>query len=214
VDPRDSSPIVRGWLRLAYRIGRLLARFGIRPAALTWFGLLVAVLVPVVTQAGRAGPIAGGVLVVVSAMADSADGALAVVTNRVTRLGYVYDSVADRLAEVAWLVAFWLLGVPSWVVVLGGGLTWLQEYVRARATAAGMTEIGVVTVSERSTRAIIVSLGLVAAGVAEFATRDLSTGTVTMAAAVWLLLGAIGLGQLTVAVHDAFAEQAKDRSGG
>ena len=40
--------------------------------------------------------------------------AIAVVGNRVTRLGYVYDAAADRISEAAWLVAFWLIGVPGW----------------------------------------------------------------------------------------------------
>ena len=52
-----------------------------------------------------------------AAVADSVDGAVAVVTGRTTRLGYVYDSVADRLGEVAWLLAFWLVGAPGGLVV-------------------------------------------------------------------------------------------------
>jgi phosphatidylglycerophosphate synthase len=204
-DPRAGFPLIRGWLRLAYRTGRLLARLGVRPATVTAVGLLLAVLVPVAAWAGRWGPLLGAGLIVLSTVADSADGAVAVITNRVTRLGYIYDSVADRLAEVAWLVAFWLLGAPAWVVVVAGGLTWLQEYLRARATAAGMTEIGVVTVAERPTRAIVGTFGLTLAGLAGFATRDLSTGAATMAATIWSLLGAIGVGQLAAAVHAAFA---------
>lgn len=206
VDLRDGSPLVRSWLRLAYRIGRLLARRGVPPAAVTGSGLLLAALVPVVVaRSGRPGPILGAGLVLLSVVADSADGALAVIADRVTRLGHVYDSIADRLAEVAWLIAFWLLGVPAWVVVAAAGLTWLHEYLRARATTAGMTGIGVVTVAERPTRAIIGTLGLALTGVGGLWARDLSVGTATAATATWLLLGVIGLGQLLVAVHRALA---------
>jgi CDP-diacylglycerol--glycerol-3-phosphate 3-phosphatidyltransferase len=166
-------------------------------------GLVLCALVPLAVRAGRLGPVLGAALVVLSTVADSADGAVAVITNRVTRLGYVYDSVADRLGEAAWLVALWLLGVPVWLVVTTGGLAWLHEYLRARATAAGMKEIGIVTVAERPTRAIAVTLGLLMAGLGGLATRDLAVGTATMATAIWLLLGVVGLGQLVAATHTA-----------
>ncbi|OLB66670.1 MAG: CDP-alcohol phosphatidyltransferase [Actinobacteria bacterium 13_2_20CM_2_72_6] len=214
VDPRDGSPPVRGWLRLAYGVGRLLARLGVRPATVTAAGLLLCVLVPVAVRAGRLGPVLGAGLVVLSTVADSADGAVAVITNRVTRLGYVYDSVADRLGEVAWLVALWLLGVPVWLVITTGGLAWLHEYLRARATAAGMKEIGAVTVAERPTRAIVVTLGLFLAGLGGLVSRDLMVGTATMATATWLLLGAVGLTQLTAAMHAAFARRPRDDASG
>jgi phosphatidylglycerophosphate synthase len=208
VDPRHGSVLFRGWLRLAYRVGRLLARAGVRPAAVTALGLLLCALVPVVVRAGRLGPVVAAGLVVLSALADSADGAVAVITNRVTRLGYVYDSVADRLGEAAWLVAFWLLGTPVGLVVAAGGVSWLQEYLRARATAAGMREIGVVTVAERPTRGIVVAVGLALAGLASLAGPSLRTGTATLAVAAWLLLGVVGLGQLAVAVHAALGHRA------
>jgi len=210
VDPRDGSPLVRGWLRLAYGVGRFLARLGVRPATVTVAGLLLCGLVPLTVRAGRFGPVLGAVLVVLSTVADSADGAVAVITNRVTRLGYVYDSVADRLGEAAWLVAFWLLGTPVWLVVAAGGVSWLHEYLRARATAAGMREIGVVSVAERPTRGIVVAVGLVLAGLASLAGPALRTGTATLAAAAWLLLGVVGLGQLTVAVHAALGHRPGD----
>jgi phosphatidylglycerophosphate synthase len=209
VDPRDGSPLVRGWLRLAYGVGRFLARLGVRPATVTLAGFLLCALVPVVVRAGWLGPVLGAVLVVLSTVADSADGAVAVITNRVTRLGYVYDSVADRLGEVAWLVALWLLGVPAWLVITTGGLAWLHEYLRARATAAGMKEIGTVTVAERPTRAIAVTAGLLLAGAGGLVSRDLAVGTATMATAIWLLLGAVGLLQLIAAMHVTFARSGR-----
>jgi CDP-diacylglycerol--glycerol-3-phosphate 3-phosphatidyltransferase len=205
VDPRDGSAPLRGWLRLAYRTGRLLARLGVPPAAVTALGLLLCALVPVAARSGPVGPLAGAVLVLLGAVADSADGAVAVLTNRVTQLGYVYDSVADRLGEAAWLIAFWLLGAPGWLILTGGGVAWLHEYLRARATAAGMREIGVVTVAERPTRVIIAVLGLAAAGLAGPVSARLVTGTATTAAACWLLLGAAGLAQLMAAVHARLA---------
>ena len=68
-----------------------------------------------------------------------------------------------------------------------------------------MKEIGTVTVAERPTRAIVVTAGLLLAGVGGLVSRDLAVGTVTMATAIWLLLGAVGILQLIAAMHAAFA---------
>jgi hypothetical protein len=55
------------------------------------------------------------VLVLLSAVADTVDGAVAVIAGRATRLGQVDDSLADRLGEACWLVALWLVGAPGWL---------------------------------------------------------------------------------------------------
>jgi CDP-diacylglycerol--glycerol-3-phosphate 3-phosphatidyltransferase len=131
----------------------------------------------------------------VAAFADGLDGAVAVLTGRASRLGYVYDSVADRLGELAWLIAFRLAGAPGWLVVAAGAASWLQEYARARATAAGMSELGVVTVAERPTRVLVAIFGLLLGFVAP--------PLITAATAVWLLLALVGLAQLAPAVRRA-----------
>jgi CDP-diacylglycerol--glycerol-3-phosphate 3-phosphatidyltransferase len=149
-DPSRTSPVVRGWLRLAYAGGRLLGRVGVGPTAVTAAGLVICLVVPLVAAQGPAGLLVGAALVLLAGVADGLDGAVAVVTKRVSRLGYVYDSLADRLGEAAWLAAFWLVGVPGPLVVAGGAASWLHEYLRARAAGAGMPGVGVVTVAERS----------------------------------------------------------------
>ncbi len=141
-----------------------------------------------------------------ASVADSVDGAVAVATGRTTRLGYVYDSLADRIGEAAWLVAFWLVGAPGALVAAGGALSWLHEYVRARAVAAGMREIGAVTVGERPTRVCVAVAGLLLAGLSGLVEVDLAAGTITMATAVWVLLAAFGLGQLLSAVRRALID--------
>jgi len=191
-DPRTGSVFVRGWVRLAYVLGSVVApRTG--PTAVTLAGLVLCVSVPF------AGLLPGAALVLLAALADTLDGAVAVIGNRVTRLGYVIDSVADRIGEAAWLTAFWLGGARAWVVVAAGAASWLHEYARARATAAGMSEIGAVTVGERPTRVLLALFGLLVAGVAGHASLVL-----TVAAAVWLALAAAGLVQLAVAIRRAF----------
>jgi phosphatidylglycerophosphate synthase len=200
-DPDSASPLVRGWVRLAYRGGSLLARLGVGPSAVTALGLLLCVVVPFAALLGPGGLLVGGFVVLLASFADGLDGAVAVVTGKVSRIGYVYDSVADRLGEVAWLAAFRVAGAPVWLVVAAGTVSWLHEYVRARATAGGMADIGVVTVGERPTRVSVAASALVVGGIAGFVHPGWDTTVVVVGAAVWLALAVIGAGQLGVAVR-------------
>ncbi|HEY0536545.1 MAG TPA: CDP-alcohol phosphatidyltransferase family protein [Actinoplanes sp.] len=188
-DPRTGSVFVRGWVRVAFVLSSRVSRFA-GPTVVTCAGLVLCLSVPF------AGLLPGAALVLLAALADTLDGAVAVLTSRATRLGYVLDSVADRVGEAAWLTAFWLGGAQAWVAVAAGAASWLHEYARARATAAGMSEIGAVTVGERPTRVLIALLGLLVAGIAGHAAVVL-----TVAAAVWLGLAVVGFGQLAVAVR-------------
>ena len=199
-DPGTASPVVRGWLRAAYRIGSWLGRMRVGPSAVTTAGLICCLAVPVAAPAGRAGLLAGALLVVLAALADALDGAVAVVTGRASRCGFVADSLADRVGEAAWLTAFWLVGAPGWLAAAAGAASWLHEYARARATVAGMSEIGVVTVAERPTRVLVAVGGLAVAGVLGRAPL-----VVTIAAAVWLGLAVVGSVQLTRAIRRALA---------
>jgi CDP-diacylglycerol--glycerol-3-phosphate 3-phosphatidyltransferase len=187
-DPRAGSPFVRGWLRLAYLVGRAATRAGATPSVVTAIGVVLSAGVPLVARL----PLLAALLVLLSAVADSADGAVAVLTGRASRSGQVYDGLADRVSEACWLVALWLLGAPGWLLLGCGGLSWLHEYVRARAAAAGMSEVGVVTVAERPTRIILVVLALIAAGFPR---------GVTVLVGIWAVLAAVGLGQLLVTVR-------------
>jgi CDP-diacylglycerol--glycerol-3-phosphate 3-phosphatidyltransferase len=191
-DPAGASTLVRGWLRLTYRAGSGLAARGATPMAVTTAGLLLCLVVP---AAVLLNPIVAAVVVLLAAFADGLDGAVAVITGRATRLGYVYDSVADRIGEAAWLAAFWLAGAPGWLVASAGAAGWLQEYARARASAAGMTEIAVVTVAERPTRVLIAIFGLLLTAVVPSWSPP----------ALWLALAVVGLAQLTMAIRRELA---------
>ncbi len=204
-DPRQAAPVVRGWLRMAYAGGSLLGRLRVAPTAVTGVGLLLCLAVPLTAGLGAAGPWIAAVFVLLAGVADTVDGAVAVVTGRASRLGFVYDSVADRLGEAAWLAAFWVLGAPGPAVVAAGSVSWLHEYVRARAVAAGMREIGVVTVGERPTRVSVAVVGLLATGVAALLRPGLASDAATLTTAVWLLFAVVGLAQLLYAVRRALA---------
>ncbi|WP_433686785.1 CDP-alcohol phosphatidyltransferase family protein [Micromonospora carbonacea] len=205
-DPRAAAPVVRAWLRFAYHVGYVLGRLRVTPTAVTVAGVLLCLCVPLFAVRPVSGPVLAALFVLAASVADSVDGAVAVATNRTTRLGYVYDSVADRLGEAAWLAAFWLVGAPGALVAAAGGLSWLHEYVRARSVSAGMREIGAVTVGERPTRVCVALVGLLLSGLAGLIDQDLTAGTITMATAVWVLLAGFGLGQLLAAVRRALIE--------
>ncbi len=189
------------WLTLAYLLARPLAARGVSPDALTGWGVLASAAVAVVAAAGGRWPLAAVAVVVLAGLLDNLDGAVAILSGRTTRWGFVLDSLADRVSDAAYLLALWLLGAPGPVCVAGGSVMVLQEYARARAGNAGMGEIGVVTVWERPTRVILTAFVLLACGLLPAHADRLAT----LGAAAWIALGTVGLTQLLVAVHRRLA---------
>lgn len=160
----SAAPVTGTWLRLVYRCARPPARAGVAPDVLTLAGVWTSALLLPVAVAGRHWLLLAGLVVVISGLADNLDGAVAVLTARVTRFGYVLDSVADRLSDGLYLGALYLAGASGPLCVAAGAATGLLEYIRARAGAAGMAEIGVLTPGERPTRIILAALALCLAG--------------------------------------------------
>jgi phosphatidylglycerophosphate synthase len=189
--------LVGWWLRFAYRVAVPLIRLRVGPDAVTVLGLLVAVAASPPAAAGGRWPLLGALLVVVSGVLDNLDGAVAVLTGRTTRWGFVLDSLCDRLSDAAYAIALALAGAPWPAAAAGAALSWLHEYARARAAVAGMPQIGVVTVSERPTRVIVTAMFLLGAGLYP-ASAD---GWATAGTVAWVGLGTVGLVQLLVVVH-------------
>jgi phosphatidylglycerophosphate synthase len=195
-DP-NGSRLVSGYLRLMYVLARPFAGARVSPDALTLAGLLISGLVVLVAvQEGR-WLVLAAVVAAVSGAADNLDGAVAVLTDRATRFGYVLDSLVDRVSDALYLVALWVVGAPGWLCVVGGSLMVLQEYLRARAGNAGMGEIGVVTVWERPTRVVVTAMFLLAGGLFP----DWAAEAATAGAAAWVGLGVVGFTQLLVVVR-------------
>ena len=194
------SALVRGWLSVAWSLARPLA--GLPPILATALGLLVAAAAVLPARAGGSWLLLAGLLVGLSGLLDSLDGALAIGTGRASRRGFVLDSVVDRLTEVAYAAAFWVAGAPGWLAVTFGALCWLPDYLRARAGQAGVRETGAISVWERPTRVLMTGLTLVGAGVV----ADLDGELVTAGAAVGAVLGGVGVGQLGVWLRRALTE--------
>lgn len=200
--------VVGGWLRVVHAVARPLARLRVPPDLVTLLGLVVACCAPWLAGQGRAGLVAAAVVVFLSGLVDSLDGAVAVMTGRVTRWGAVLDAVADRLSDAVFVAALWVAGAPPQACLAAVALTWLHEYLRARAQAAGMAGIGTLTVAERPTRVIVVGMFLLATA----ARPDEPWPAIGSWALVGL--GLVGLGQLGVVVRRTLsAPDGADRDG-
>ena len=193
--------LVGAWLGLVYQCARPLALLRVPPDVVTALGLLVAAGAAGLARAAGGWLFAAALLVVASGLLDSLDGAVAVLTGRATPFGYVLDSVVDRCADLLYLVALWSVGAPAGVCVAAGAATGLQEYLRARAGAAGMAEVGVVTVWERPTRVVVTAMFLLGAAVYRSTSTTASASWARDAAWLWLALALVGLVQLTVVVR-------------
>lgn len=139
------------WLRISYSIARVLAFFRLTPNIVTTIGLLASISIYFTWYTSQL--IA---LVIFTLICDGVDGSLAIYRNRASKLGELYDSIADRIVEAMWLLGATFVGVPvRWAIAI-----WViastQEYARARLASLGYSEIGVVTPAERPVRAIFV----------------------------------------------------------
>ena len=135
-DPGDSR-LVHGWLTAGLHAGRAAGR------APRWSPPRSGCSSPA-RRSGRRRPAGlaarAGLLVGLSGLLDSLDGALAIAGGRASRRGFVLDSAVDRLTEVAYAGAFWVAGAPGWLAAAFGALCWLPDYLRARAGQAGVSE--------------------------------------------------------------------------
>lgn len=198
--------IVRWWLSISFRVASLLRRLKVTANSMTVFGVIIALLLIVALRdegSKQAAPLLiAALLLVISLAADGVDGSLALLTGHVSRRGAALDAIADRLAESFWAFAFIQIGADYRVVVMAWLMAQTQEYIRARLGGLGVSEIGVVTVSERPVRASFLAVALVialiyaASGAGEILAVTL-TSAVTIIAALWLLLQTIALGQLS-----------------
>lgn len=193
----DGVLFVRGWLSLVYVAARPFAAARVPPSAVTLAGLVAAGTVPLVIWTGDEWALAAAVLVLTSALFDSLDGAVAVMTDRVTSWGAVLDAVCDRLADAAYGGALWVLGAPVWLVLAWVGLSSLTEYTRARGQALMGEPLDVVTVGERPTRVIVTFVTLLVAGVISSRGSDVAV----VGGAVGTLTAAGGLTQLMFVVR-------------
>lgn len=190
----SANPLVRGWLRLMWALARPLAARGVAPNAVTAAGAALgpaAVAVSVVAAGGsRWLGLVVLALLLGGAVADGLDGAVAILSARVSALGARLDRLADRLADACWALVLWALGAPLWAAVLLIAATLAQEAWRS---ALGAGAAGLITVCERPTRLVCACIAAVCALIAPSATWAAS-----VCAAVWGAAALLALTQLAV----------------
>ena len=206
---------VRG---LATPIAVGLGRLGLTPNALTVIGFL-GTCVAAVAAASQAWLLAG-ILVIVFGIFDLFDGTLARAQGTATRLGAFLDSVFDRAGEavvyvgiVAGLMESGWAGAPVWPAA-ALATSQLVPYARAKAEAIGVASgqgLAAVGLAPREVRLVILTLGLVGAGLlGTGGNRAIPLGILTLEAALGLItiLSAITVLQRIVHVkHHLGSEQ-------
>ncbi len=206
------------YLRLPYAVGAPLARAGVDPDLVTLAALWVALAAGWTATLGPGWAAAAGALTLAAGIVDSVDGAVAVLQRRTSTFGFVWDSTADRLADLAVIAGPVALVAneagPGWGAAAAAtgtaaaALLLLLEYIRARAQAGQVAAAWTLaTPGERPTRVIVLGLAGLAVGAAQLGGGGLATAALALgyplALATLAVAEAAGCAQLLVAVRHA-----------
>lgn len=157
-DGRFRAPVERA----VRPVGERLRRTGMTPDHLTVIGLALGVVAAFVIASGHLGW--GVVVVVLAALPDLLDGALARAGGHASQRGAYFDSVIDRVTDSALLlgVTWYLLGTDHpYNAMLPVGIMMassLISYQRAKAESLGLFAKG--GLMERAERIVLLCLGL------------------------------------------------------
>jgi len=212
--PDPGGRVTLAWLRVPWTLGVPLARLGVHPDRLTLCGLWLALVAGWTAALGPGWAAAGGALTLLAGLVDGVDGAVAVLARRASAFGFVWDSAADRLADLA-LVAGPVALVAAhadgpWPALAAGAAAaiagLLLEYVRARAQAGGLPAAWtLLTPGERPVRVIVLGVAGLAVGAAQLGggapARAALLAGYPAALASLAALGAAGCVQLLLAAR-------------
>ena len=143
-------------------VGLLLRKTGMSPDHLTILGIVVAVVAAFAIGSGFLR--AGLALVILAALPDMLDGALAKASNSASQRGAFFDSVVDRVTDsvlfggVAWYFASEKSPHLALLPMAIMGVSSLISYERAKAEALGLHAKG--GLMERAERIIVLCIGL------------------------------------------------------
>jgi CDP-diacylglycerol--glycerol-3-phosphate 3-phosphatidyltransferase len=208
--------VTLAWLRVPWAVALPLARRGVDPDRLTLCALWVALVAGWTAALGPGWAAAAGTLTLLAGLGDGLDGAVAVLTRRTSTFGFVWDSTADRLADLALVAGPVALvvghGSGAWPALAAGAgaaaaaLTLLLEYVRARAQAGGVPGAWtLVTPGERPVRVIVLGVTGLAVGAAQAVGGPLARAALLagypLALAVLAVLEAAGCVRLLLAAR-------------
>jgi phosphatidylglycerophosphate synthase len=191
-------------------IALAMGRAGLTPDALTLVGFGITVIGAILLAMQQW--LIGGIVVFAGGVFDMFDGTLARATGQVSRLGAFMDSVFDRWGEVIVYIGIVIGCVMApfdegaVLAAAAMGAAVMVSYARAKSEGLGFTEgtgMAAVGIMPREVRLVVLSLGLIIAGLAggvgwypaapsgEVRIDDpLRTGSIVLL----LALGAIALG--------------------
>jgi phosphatidylglycerophosphate synthase len=156
-----------------------LGRLGLTPNALTLIGFGIACVAAALAAAQLWLP--AGLLVVFGGVFDLFDGALARATNKVSKLGAFMDSVFDRWGEgVVYVGIVWgtlEMGLSRPVILAAAAMAsaFMVSYARAKSESLGFTPgtgMANVGLAPREVRIVILTIGLIAAGLLPASYQD------------------------------------------
>lgn len=143
-------------------VGKALRRTGLTPDHLTVVGLLVGVAAAVAIGTGRL--FLGLLLVILAALPDLLDGALAKASGAASERGAFFDSTVDRITDAVLLggIAWHFAATESPFLVLlpfaVSAVAQIISYQRAKAESLGLDAKG--GLMERAERIVLICLGL------------------------------------------------------
>jgi len=141
------------------KIGKGFASTGLSPNFWTCVGLVFALISAVVYGIGiEFGLIIGGILLLVSGFFDMVDGQVAKVTGKTSKKGSYFDSMSDKIAEVAIFLGILIGGYAEpYLVLLAITLSLLVSYARAKSDALNIKLQGV-GIGERAERLLVIAI--------------------------------------------------------
>ena len=164
----DSRARIKG---LFEPIALAMGRAGLTPDALTLIGFAITVVGAILLAMQLW--LVGGIVVFVGGVFDMFDGTLARATGQVSKLGAFMDSVFDRAGEVVVYIGIvaglQAVGVADGPLLAAAtmGAAVMVSYARAKSDAEGFTAgtgMAAVGVMPREVRLVILSIGLIGAG--------------------------------------------------
>jgi len=134
-----------------------------------------------------------GLLVVFGGVFDLFDGALARATNTVSKLGAFMDSVFDRWGEgVVYVGIVWGAVAADWTdgaILAAVAMTsaFMVSYTRAKAESLGFTSgtgMANIGLAPREIRIVILTVGLVLAGLSSITALGIALGLIAVLATI------------------------------
>jgi CDP-diacylglycerol--glycerol-3-phosphate 3-phosphatidyltransferase len=160
-----NAKIRTAWDKTMRPVGTVVGRSGITPNGVTLLGLGVQVVVAYLIVTDRL--VAAGFVMVVAALLDTVDGAVAKAQGAASPYGALLDSTTDRLSDalvflpVAWLYLAGARADQDWVGVVAlvaFVASFLVSYIKARAEGLGVEcNVGLI---ERAERLILMMFAL------------------------------------------------------